>query len=174
MPQSTSNRTRPPPSILSMQNWRRWTATGKEKDGAPGATRKRDLLFAFAIVTPPLLAIALILVGLVFNASDRDTPNQIKGTPELPVVNYPTSNVLYTGVDPGSFLLVGSWASNFATITIGPFMVIFSYTIAREILQELGKGDQTFNLPSPFWRKIIRHHGRCCAQQRSLLAIRNM
>lgn len=115
-------------------------------------TRKRDVLLAFTTVSLPLLAIALILIGLIFNASERERPDLSVGTDQLPIIPYDTSGLYYTGTSPGSFLLLGSWASNIATICVAPFMIIFSYAVAREILQESTK-DRTMSNSHPTYLK---------------------
>jgi len=85
-----------------------------KSDRTPRLNRKRDLLLAFATVSLPLLIIALILVSFVFNVSARERPDLFVGTSELPVTLYDTATASYTGISPGSFLLLGSWASNIA------------------------------------------------------------
>ncbi|KAL6715332.1 hypothetical protein ACLMJK_007598 [Lecanora helva] len=76
-------------------------------------------------------------------------------------MNYSTSAAYYTGITPGSFLLLGSWASNVAELAVAPFMVIFSYTVAREFLHEPGKDPVNSGVPPPFLSEIMRgSHGR--------------
>ena len=106
---------------------------GKEQSSAPRLSRKRDILLAFVIVSLPLLALAILLLAFVF-FHDREEPASFLGTRELPV-RYPPSNAFYSRVDVGDFLIVSTWASNVAEIVVAPFMVLFSYAVAREILQ---------------------------------------
>ncbi len=131
-----------------------------KNDRTPRLNRKRDLLLAFATVSLPLLVIALILVSFVFNVSARERPHLFVGTSELPVTFYDTATAFYTGISPGSFLLLGSWASNIAEIVIAPFMVIFLYAVAREVLRETIEGSTTSDQRPPFLSEIIRgSHG---------------
>jgi len=132
-----------------------------KSDRTPRLDRKRDLLLAFATVSLPLLVIALILVSFVFNVSARQRPDLFVGTSELPVEPYDTATAFYTGITSGSFLLIGSWASNIAEIVIAPFMVIFSYAVAREVLREETIEDSTISdHRPPFLSEIIRgSHG---------------
>lgn len=137
-------------------------------DTIPQLDRKRDLLFAFAIVSLPLLVIALILIGFVFNVSARQRPDLFVGTSELPITLYDTANAFYTGISPGRFLLLGSWASNIAEIVIAPFMVIFSYAVAREVLREEDR--TTPGQQPPFLSDIIRGtHGKFTSESTAFL-----
>lgn len=107
-----------------------------EKLTTASPTRKRDLLLAFVTVSLPLLAIASILLGFVFSPSKRiklDSALDTTNAPESDGVKIPSA--YYTMISPGSFLLLATWASNFAAIVIAPFMVLFSYAVAREGLQ---------------------------------------
>ena len=128
----------------------------EKRDKAPGFTRKRDLFLAFGIVSLPLLIISLILIGLVFNTSERVKPDPSIGRWELPVVQYDTATAYYTGIRPGSFLLLGSWASNIAEIVVAPFMLIFSYAVAREVVHGSVKEDTISELRLPFLSEMIR------------------
>ena len=125
----------------------------KEKAAAPRLSRKRDLFLAFVIVSLPLLVIAILL--LIFSIYYRENPASYTGTSLLPVQNYST-DAFYTTVDPGNFLLVGSWASNIAAIIVAPFMVLFSYAVAREIIQQEKNGPEGSGLRPPLLREIMR------------------
>ena len=105
----------------------------EEAPAAPRLSRKRDILLAFVIVSLPLLVLAILLLAFVF-LNDREEPASFIGTRELPI-EYPSPNAFYSRVDLGDFLIVSTWASNVAEIVVAPFMVLFSYAVAREILQ---------------------------------------
>lgn len=126
---------------------------GTEKAAAPRLSRKRDLFLAFFIVSLPLLVIAILL--LVFTFHDRENPASYVGIPLLPLQNYST-DAFYTTVDAGNFLLVGSWASNIAAIIVAPFMVLFSYAVAREIIQHEKNGHEDSGPRPPLLREIMR------------------
>jgi len=114
----------------------------------------------------PLLNIALILVSFVFNVSARERPDLSVGTSELPVIIYDTATAFYTGITPGSFLLLGSWASNIAKIAIAPFMVIFSYAVAREVLRESIEDSTMTDQRPPVLSEIIRgSHGMSTSEK---------
>ena len=142
--------------IFTLRAWRRVLKPGRGKDGVQRLTRKRDVFLAFAIVSLPLLAIAIILIAFAFNAGQREKPDPTIGTPELPVVDYNTSTVYYTYYTPGQFLLLSSWASNIATIVVAPFMLIFSYAVARELLQESIKDRTAAQARPPLLSEIMR------------------
>lgn len=142
--------------MFNRQTWRRVFNTNKKRARVPRPSRKRDLFFAFGIVTLPLLIVASLLVGFVFNASEREKPNPSVGTLVLPVANYDTATAYYTGVTPGSFLLLCSWASNIAELVTAPFMVIFSYAVAREVLQQSVKHGTMSDLRLPSLSEIMR------------------
>ena len=104
-------------------------------------TRRRDLLFAFVLLFIPLLAIPLIFLAFVFYTT-RHVTFPDNGTPGLPLFSYPSKSSYYTTVSAGSFTLVGSWASTLAQFVLGPFMVLFSLYIAREIALSRGDGSE--------------------------------
>jgi hypothetical protein len=121
----------------------------------PHLNRKRDLFLAFAVVSLPLLVIAVVLLAFVF-LNDRERPADYVEIPELPFFNHPPLDAFYTTVSPGSFLLAGSWASNIATIVVAPFMVLFSYAVARESLQQSLKDPGDSAAQSSLLREIMR------------------
>lgn len=135
--------------------------TGK-KGGNPAArpqvprlSRKRDIFLAFTIVSLPLLVIAILLLAFVFRA-EREIPDNDTDNLELPVNNSLSSDAFYTRKDIGDFLLVGSWASNFATLTIAPFMLLFSYAVAREVALQSDKNHENPSTGLPLLQEILR------------------
>lgn len=116
-------------------------------------SRKRDLFLAFVVVSIPLLLIAILL--LIFTFHYREDPASYIVLPVLPVQNYST-DAFYTTKDLGSFLLVGSWASNIAAVIVAPFMVLFSYAVAREIIQHEKNGYEDLASRPPLLREIMR------------------
>ena len=138
-----------------------WRRSGKQ-DGrkekasvAPRLSRKRDIFLAFVLVSLPLLLLAILLLAFVF-LHDREELALDIGTRELPV-EYPATNAFYSIVDVGDFLIVSTWASNVAEIVVAPFMVLFSYAVAREILQHETRDhrDDGGSQP-PLLREIMR------------------
>ena len=120
----------------------------------PRLSRKRDLWLAFVIVSLPLLVISILLLAFTFH--DREKPPLYPEDPRLPFSNPPSLHPFYTNVAPGSFLLVASWASNIAGFVIAPFMVLFSYAVAREIiLHPTGDYEDAQSQP-PLLREIMR------------------
>ena len=128
-----------------------------EQTSAPRLSRKRDLFIAFVIVSLPLLVISILLLAFIF-LSDREKPASYAEIPALPFFQYPALDAFYTTVDPGSFLLVGSWASNVAEMIVAPFMLLFSYAVAREILQheKSGNEDEDEGTRPPLLRELMR------------------
>ena len=122
---------------------------------APRLSRRRDLFLAFVIVSFPLLVISILLLAFIF-LSDREIPASYTEIQALPFFYYPPLDAFYTKVDPGSFLLVGSWASNIAEMVVAPFMVLFSYAVAREILQHATWDQEDAELRPPLLREILR------------------
>lgn len=131
--------------------------THREKASAPAPrlSRKRDLFLAFVIVSLPLLVISILLLAFIF-LSDRERPATYREIQVLPFLEHPPLNAFYTKVDPGSFLLVGSWASNIAEMVVAPFMVLFSYAVAREIIQRATKDQEDADARPPLLREIMR------------------
>lgn len=126
-----------------------------KQDSVPRLSRKRDILLAFVMVSLPLLVISILLLAFIFRP-DREKPTTYIEIPTLPFLEHPSPNAFYTSVDVGDFLLVGSWASNIATIVVTPFMVLFSYAVAREILQHTTGDHENTGLRSPLLREILR------------------
>lgn len=122
---------------------------------APRLSRRRDLFLAFLIVSLPLLAISILLLAFIF-LSDREIPASYTEIQALPFFEYPPLDAFYTKVDPGSFLLVGSWASNIAEMVVAPFMVLFSYAVAREIIQHTTKCQEDADTRPPLLREMLR------------------
>ena len=121
---------------------------------APRLSRKRDVFLAFVVVSLPLLVIAILLLAFIF-LSDRERPATYANIPELPFFQNVSLDAFYTKVDPGSFLLVGSWASNIAEMIVAPFMLLFSYAVAREILHATSDHEDAESRP-PLLREIMR------------------
>lgn len=138
-----------------------WRRSGEQNDqtgqaSAPRLSRKRDLFLAFVVVSLPLLVISILLLAFVF-LSEREIPASYTATPELRFLDYPASDAFYTKVKPGSFLLVGSWASNIAEMVVAPFMVLFSYAVAREILQHATRDhEEDAGSQPPLLHEIMR------------------
>ena len=126
-----------------------------DQASAPRLSRKRDLFLALVIVSCPLLVIAILLLVFVLGPQ-RENPATYEEIPELPFLTNYSTDAFYTSVDAGSFLLVGSWASNFATIVVAPFMLLFSYAVAREILQHAKNDHEDTSLRNLLLREIMR------------------
>ncbi len=122
---------------------------------APRLSRKRDLFIAFVVVSLPLLVISILLLAFIF-LSDREKPASYAEIPALPFFQKPALDAFYTTVDPGSFLLVGSWASNVAEMVVAPFMLLFSYAVAREILQHNKSDHEDEGTRPPLLRELMR------------------
>ena len=134
---------------------RRSNKQNDHKDSTPRLSRKRDLFLSFVIVSLPLLVISILLLAFIF-LSDREKPASYAEIPVLPFLEYPSTDAFYTRVSQGSFLLVGSWASNIAEIVVAPFMVLFSYAVAREILQHPSSDHDEAGSRPPLLREIMR------------------
>ena len=126
-----------------------------EKASTPRLSRKRDIFLAFVLVSLPLLVIAILLLAFNF-LSYRERPATYVATQELPFFAKPSNDAFYTSVDAGAFLLVGSWASNVAEIVVAPFMVLFSYAVAREVLQHAVHEHEDAQARPPLLREIMR------------------
>ena len=133
----------------------------KDKHAAVRWTRRRDLLLAFAMVSLPMLVIAAILLAFVFDPHQREKQQQGNAFQELRIPDQLRGDAYYTTVGTGKFLLVADWASNIAGFIIAPFMLLFSYTVAREILQQSREDHTQANVPPPLLSEILRGaHGK--------------
>ncbi|KAI4195552.1 MAG: hypothetical protein LQ350_007127 [Teloschistes chrysophthalmus] len=149
------------------RSWRSWRRSGRlkeEDEGAARLTRKRDLILAFAIVSLPLLVIAIILLAFVFAPSHHVILDPSVGSVELPASNDVPTGSYFTTISPGKFLLLGSWASNVAELVVAPFMLLFSYAVAREILLQqpsVHSNKTTDANPSLLRELMTGAHGWC-------------
>ena len=101
------------------------------------AARKRELLIAFAFIFVPMSVIAFVLIAFVYYEKDRVHFNREgNGTPELPAFPIPPANAYYTTIGIGGFLLVSSWASTAAGVIFAPFMLLFSFVVARQLTRQ--------------------------------------
>ena len=108
-----------------------------------------------------MLVIAAVLLAFVFDPNKREKLQQGTTIQELPTRDQLPADAYYTTVRTGKFLLVASWASNIAEFIIAPFMLLFSYTVAREILQQPREDHTLANVPPPLLSEILRGaHGK--------------
>lgn len=123
---------------------------------APWLTRKRDLLFAFSIVSLPLLAITIIILVFVFEP-DRHL-HQIRSTDEtnLPIPDQGFSKLYWTSHKSGPFLLLSSWASNIAAVVAAPFMMICSYVVAEEAIRNSSTDAREQEHVPHFFNEVLR------------------
>ena len=148
---------------------------GSTKDHAPKEHRKSrltrlvsagDLCLAFSIIFFPMLAVPFVLLGLV-TWGKVDFPNN--GTEALPIDDpVPTGNY-YTVVSSGKFALISSWASTVVGNVSAPFLILFSFFIARSLAQRqeshvgMSTGDEGHNMsPESQIRQIL--HSRTFAK----------
>ena len=110
--------------------------THDSKEEVNPVGREQAFIVAFMAVVFPMLAIALILLCLVFVS--RDTFDFRKNSSAFlpPDLNPPPGNAFYTHVDVSAFTLASSWASTLAGILTAPFMLLFSVIVAREIVRQ--------------------------------------
>lgn len=160
--------------------WRIWkrrksdrgTYKSKDRHAAIRWTRRRDLLLAFAMVSLPMLVIAAILLAFVFNPNEREKQHPDKATLDLPIMDQLPADAYYTTVRTGQFLLLASWASNIAEFIIAPFMLLFSYAVAREILQQSRADPAQGNAHPPLLSEILRGaHGKRIARLQLCLLV---
>lgn len=98
--------------------------------------RSWDLLLTFAMLFVPMLGIALILLAFVFYTHKR-VKFRDNGTAALPVnLAFVSNRSYYTSIGATKFVLVSSWASTASQFVIPPFMLLFSFFVAREITYE--------------------------------------
>ena len=130
----------------------------KARSAIERPNKKRDLFLAFIVVSLPLLAVALTLLAFVFKPSERQQQDPSFETNELPFWpdQSPLSGFYYTRTGVGNFLLLSSWAGNIAFIVVAPFMVLFSYAVAREMVQHSSKDPDVFSAQSPLLHEIMR------------------
>lgn len=94
------------------------------------------LCLMFNLVFLSMLTIPFVLLGLVTWEPVHFKSN---GTSRLPVYNAaPPTGHYYTGVSPAKFALVSSWASTLVGNISSPFLILFSFLIARSLIPKAG------------------------------------
>ena len=110
--------------------------THDSKEEVDPVGREQAFIIAFMAVVFPMLAIALILLCLVF-VSHETFDFQKNSADFLPASpDQPPGNAFYTHVDVSAFTLASSWASTLAGLLTAPFMLLFSVIVAREIVRQ--------------------------------------
>lgn len=93
-----------------------------------------ELLAAFGLIFIPMSLVAFALIGFVYYTKDRVRFDRgTNGTLELPASLIPPYDAYYTTLTVGRFLLLASWASTAAGVVVTPFMLLFSFVVAREL-----------------------------------------
>ena len=112
--------------------------TPKERTTTPLSGAKVCLAFSlafFPMLTIPALLLALVTVGKVPHFTSE-------GTETLTTFNAAPSGNYYvtTGISAGKFALVASWASTIMSNISAPFLILFSFLIARSMsrMEEYG------------------------------------
>ena len=95
--------------------------------------KKRDIAWAFVIIFFPMLiaglALCVLVLGLRRHVSHR---NGSSDEPSLPVNNKLRQDSYYTRTDPWKLLLASGWASTIAGWTMAPFILLYTFLIARK------------------------------------------
>lgn len=105
------------------------------------------LILASIVLSLPLVAISITLLIMLFHYSVRH--NQIVPSEFQAGVEADESGVYYTTISSTSFVLVTSYSSTFATLTIGLFMSLLSYPIAQRFLKD-STARSVRQLPTPY------------------------
>ena len=128
----------------------RKATTQNEKDGAMGGQRLETLL-ASTLLIVPLVALTAVLVGLVVNRRmpDNDSTYSFDNGTAIPLgtayyVNYSSTTLVY----------IASLSSTLATLLIGPAMLLFSFSLARNIETNSDKSAISL-LPSPYQMEML-------------------
>jgi len=107
--------------------------TDKTHEQTP-RSRTFELLVAFGLIFIPMSLVAFVLIGFVYYPKDRLRFDRgMNGTLELPATGMPPYDAYYTTLSAGRFLLLASWASTWAGVVVAPFMLLFSFVVAREL-----------------------------------------
>lgn len=116
-----------------------------KEDGIIGG-QKLETLLASTLLIVPLVALSAVLVGLVIDRkmADNNSTYSIDNGTALPLgtayyVNYSSTTLVY----------IASLSSTFATLLIGPAMLLFSFSLARDIGKNSDEGAIS-KLPSPY------------------------
>ena len=118
----------------------RLDSTNDGKDASEGILSKSSsssLIIAFGMLFVPMLAVPLILLAFVEYSGFHQEFKE-RGTLELPVdLSNVTAYYHYTTIPVQYIATISSWASTAGQFIMAPFMFLFSFLVARGLVDDM-------------------------------------
>ncbi|KAI9716401.1 MAG: hypothetical protein M1828_000343 [Chrysothrix sp. TS-e1954] len=110
-----------------------------------------EIFLAAAILIVPMLALALVLIGLVYS---HMMPTENASYVEGNTTGLPLGQAYYVNYSATRLVFVSSVSSTLSTVLMGSAMLLFSYPVAA-YLGRKSDSEATTRLPTPFQLSLI-------------------
>lgn len=114
--------------------------------------RVREILFAFAAMTLPMIIFTGLLLGLIFHL--RITQNEFASKDLAFDFDKDQSSAYFVRISATTLVTVASWSSTIAPILVGFAISLVSFPVAKGLMTASAKTDTT-QLPTPFQLSLI-------------------
>jgi hypothetical protein len=132
------------------------TAPVNENGSRPNSVRmcgrSKDILFAFGVLTVPMLIFSALLLGLIYHF--RIVHNSFVSSNLRLNTTHDESNVIYVRLSATTLTTIASWSSTVAPILVGCAVTLISYPVARGILLA-GQDNKPKDLPTPYQLSLM-------------------
>jgi hypothetical protein len=125
---------------------------GRSLNSARMGGRSKDILFAFGVLTLPMLIFSALLLGLIYHF--RVVHNSFVSSNLRLNAVHDESNVIYVRLSATTLTTIASWSSTVAPILVGFAVTLISYPVAREILLA-GQNNKPKDLPTPYQLSLM-------------------
>jgi hypothetical protein len=125
---------------------------GSRLNSARMGGRSKDILFAFGVLTVPMLIFSALLLGLIYHF--RIVHNSFVSSNLRFNAGYDESNVIYVRLSATTLTTIASWSSTLAPILVGCAVTLISYPVARGILLA-GQDNKPKDLPTPYQLSLM-------------------
>jgi hypothetical protein len=112
---------------------------------------KKDILLSLAVIVIPVVILTAVLLGLITHNQVPQTYSALPGVPDPLAME---SSAFLVDFSATGLLTVASWTSTVSTLLPSFAMVLFSYPVARTILNA-SKEKNTDNLPTPYQLSML-------------------
>ena len=110
-----------------------------------------DIAAASAMLILPMLVVTAVLLALIFM---HRMPSEGSTYSYSNLTNLPLGSALYVDYSPTTLVYIASLSSTLSTILISAAMILFSYSLARNMARNSDSNEGT-QLPSPFQLQLL-------------------
>lgn len=114
--------------------------------------RVADIISAFFIMTIPMFALSVLLLGLVYG--NRVDPKSYPISNLAPTTQVVDNSAILVDMSSTTLTLIASWSSTAAPLLLSFALTLASYPIARRLLIA-NRENSTQDLPTPFQFAIM-------------------